>query len=271
LQLRTTLVANTRAIEDSEEEREKENISEDSDDDDIDIDLDDMLTPYEEERLAAMKKAAQEAALAASFGFAQHIQESEQHLEDMIYQGYPIVLHICNVNSRLCARIDLVLEDIAKRFIGTLFRRMTLSPLVSAFKEKWELPAGGECLAIFNKKLLVIATSNLRQFGDDDEVFPRELERYLANTKALETSIADLPIVAMTHEWGAPGEESGDELDGEDNAGSYCGTPGCTRRFPHEHVGTAADGSRTGGATLTGSIANEQGAEALAKDFCFKI
>eukprot|EP01034_Spumella_vulgaris_P026399 gene26399-32976_t len=66
-------------------------------------------------------------------------------------------------------------------------------------------------------------------------------------------------------------EEDEEEEGGENDQNSYCDDPECTRRFPHEHIGTGVSGGdgeyRTAAFMKTGNV----GEDALAKDTFLKV
>jgi hypothetical protein len=131
-----------------------------------------------------------------------------------------------------------------------------------AFMTKWNIAlVDSACpiLATFRGGALITHTADLQQFGDgaDPMIYVDELEKYLDNLGCLHSSHSDLKRL--------PFQASDDDSD-EENSASYCDIDGCGRYYPHEHV-TAAGG----GGTLSGAAAADKGAEALAKDWCYKV
>lgn len=255
-----------------------------SDDDESDSELwagleFDALTPLEEERLLGMK-AKEEMIRAASLkGFASHIEDSTTHINEMILQGRTVVCHFVSTGLHMCALIDLALEGLAAKYLGTIFRRTRSNDETSAFRRKWNIGAtsnnGGEdfspCLAVFVGGSLRATVFDLYQFGDasandNDKVFlyEDEFEKHLDQLGGLNMTIGATLIKLNGMQFADSDADSDDE-----KFVSYCDTPGCGRYFPHEHVG--GKNIIGGKGTLSGAAAADKGAEALAKDWCYKV
>lgn len=255
---------------------------EDDDDDEMWAGLEfDTLTPLEEERLLE-RKAREEMLRAASLnGFASHNEDSTNHINEMILQGRTVVCHFVNTNVQVCALIDFSLEGMAAKYLGTIFRRTKPSDETSAFRRKWNVGSSsanggnredlGPCLTVFVGGSLRATIFDLYQFGDGDEsnsnqsiLYEDELEKYLDQLGGLNMTLSTTLLRLNSMQFADSDEGSDDE-----NFVSYCDTPGCGRFFPHEHIGGKNMSVGTG--TLSGAAAADRGAEALAKDWCYKV
>ena len=254
-----------------------------SDDDESDNELwagleFDALTPLEEERLLGMK-AKEEMIRAASLkGFASHIEDSTTHINEMILQGRTVVCHFVNTSLHVCALIDVALEGLAAKYLGTIFRRTRPDDEARAFRRKWNIGAtstNGEedsqpCIAVFVGCTLKATVFDLFQFGDAsandcDKVFlyEDEFEKHLDQLGSLNMTIG----ATLTRFDGIQSADN-DEYSDDESFVPYCDTPGCGRYFPHEHVG--GKNIVGGKGTLSGAAAADKGSEALAKNWCYK-
>ncbi len=242
---------------------------EDSDDDSLLFGLgDEFRTEEEQERMLewAEKQAAMESAI--KMGYAQHIEDNPVHLRTLLDNKQSLVLHICDTNSILCAALDLALEKLASVYIGTKFRRLQMSPDSSYFLgselERQRQQCGtaqvsnlrqkneGASLVCFKDGILCALESQLGQFGLEDTVFEADLTKYLESAHVLSADVAELsPENLQAMQAAAAAEE---EFIDED--ASYCGFPGCGRKYSHSHVQAGAD-------SLVKSD-KEEGMEALA-------
>lgn len=109
---------------------------EDDDDDDDDDEFGDLLadaplTPSQQAQMDALAAAVQATAMAKAFGMAQHTNDSLAHVSQLLspapYSSLPpppLVLHVYDASEEDCAWVDLALEGLASKFIGTRFRRV---------------------------------------------------------------------------------------------------------------------------------------------------
>lgn len=262
-------------------------INKDEDDDDTDDDDDeglyaellDTLTPFEEERLNEAKLAALRLEQAVAGGYGIHIEDSTGHIETMIDQGRAIVCHLYDPTSSVSAIMDCALEMLAKKYLGTSFRRVELTAQVQLFRAKRRLEDHGNiwqpCLAVFSGRQLTTSTCKMELFceqrqrvtdgGDDGTVgetiatCARELEKFLDRARVLEVDLSYTSALS----WQARLGENND--DDDEQVSSYCGLDGCGRNYPHEHI------TDQRGGTLSGAAAAERGADALAPDWHLKM
>jgi hypothetical protein len=201
-----------------------------------------------------------------------------------VEQGRPAVVHLCSPESAFCARIDLALEALARKFLGTIFRRVRLSAIDASggqrasWLEDLGVPAvraqagfgllvfagaeGGEgFLEIGNggRVSQEVFGSSMKRFGSDHGVYVEELERFLGQSKALHS---DPPSRLQLTRWGVLSRDAQIVGDGSADIENFCDLPGCTRRFKHEHVGTNGSGAK--GSSLTKlAVTSQDGADAL--------
>lgn len=248
----------------------------DNDDDDSDDDSEfwaelEMARPTDEEedRLRQMKANAEIRRAAILEGFGVHIEDSSAHINEMILQGRTVVCHIVNTSMLLCGYIDLALEKLATKYLGSNFRRVMLDDETHTFMMKWNIPLvdiACPMLASFRGGALITYSADLHQFGDgsDPTIYVGELEKYLNNLGCLQWSHSDSMKLLLC-------QGCDDEDSDEENSQSYCDLDGCGRHYPHEHVTAKGGGERGGGGTFSGAAAADRGAEALAKDWCYKM
>lgn len=113
---------------DKEEDNDhSEEDNEDDEDDDFDIDLDDFKTPSELLRIEEFKTKVLRRENYQSLGFLVHLRESSNHLLDTIQNiSVPIIIHVYFSDELISASLDLVLEKLAFKYCGTLFRRISI-------------------------------------------------------------------------------------------------------------------------------------------------
>ena len=247
----------------SETTKEPETCS-DSDDDSL---LDGLgtqfLTAEEQERLNEVSERLKVKEQAKKMGYAQHIMDNPIHLRALIDGKQLVVLHVCDINSILCAGLDLALEKLASIYIGTMFRRILLSPDTTHFLESelekqsgaltstMRLKEGLPSILCFKDGMICAIESFLGQFGVEESICEADLLRYLQNTHVLSADVAELSfekVKGILEAEAAQEEEEPDE--------SYCGHEGCARKYAHSHV--------SGGADSLVKSEKEQGIEALA-------
>jgi hypothetical protein len=201
------------------------------DDSDFDgIDFDDGFNEFEEERRSQMAEILAKVEKAEALGYTRHLEESQVHLSKLVSSRTNVVFHIYSPTSMLCARIDLELEKLAKSFIGTIFRRIRCSNFNwQSFCRGLSLPCTGTVpsggfLVVFKGQCLIQKLTDLSPFGNEYGVSKSSVEEYLSNCGVM---CSDVPPLDQMH-MQASAEN--------DSKGSYCNKPGCTRRFPHEHI-----------------------------------
>ena len=113
-----------------------------------------------------------------------------------------------------------------------------------------------------------------RDLGYPDDFFEPDLRALLSNSRALLTDIPSAVLAAASAAStgrGAAAIDSDDEAAEVSTVGgsssqlnSYCSSEGCSRNFPHEHVGGGAGASFVSGGS-------QAGAEALADNIFTKV
>jgi hypothetical protein len=82
-------------------------------------------TAEETERIQAAADAALALSSALNLGFGEHSEDSAKHVSTCVREyGESLVLHVYQPELPLCAWLDLALEKLAKRYLGTRFRRV---------------------------------------------------------------------------------------------------------------------------------------------------
>jgi hypothetical protein len=242
----------------------------------------DEPTPFEQQRLHEIKAAAERFEAAKKMGYGIHRDDSVQHIGDMIRQGQVVLCHICDTNSIICARIDLALESLARKYLGTVFRRLNNKSTFSGasdeaqrFRSEWRISdnsdANSPCLVVFSGGDLMLVTSSLDRFvdpaeryttvgevdvgADSQSVTVSELEKFLDQARALLLAPPSWMGMESTSILRSIRAEDGEDDDGEDGrpTSSYCGHPGCERNFPHEHVGESRGSGDSAGRSEAGS------------------
>ena len=96
--------------------------SEDEEDDD-DFGLDELGIPetdYEREMRAQMMATAVKLDRAKRIGFCVHMEDSPLHLADLLTKSEYCVVHVYDPESDASAYLDVALEALAARYVGTL-------------------------------------------------------------------------------------------------------------------------------------------------------
>lgn len=214
-----------KSKEDSQAFADSNTESEEEEQDEFEFLMNESMTPYEIERLNAVNELKSKLQFAESYGYGIHREDTAGHLLRMIEDKEYLVCHVFDPSSVSCASLDLVLEDLARKFLGTRFRRISLSdagPLQAHFKiQKMEV-----ILICFGSGSL-IHSSPIRIFGAGGDIYPRDVETFLEHSHVLSSEM----IVPMLKQ-----NDEGEELAVE----KYCDEPGCYRPFAHEHVGTSS-------------------------------
>jgi len=119
--------------EDREAAREEE--EEDEDDEFAALCLDVGLTEFEQERMLQMKEQARAVEAARALGYTSHKEDSVEHLAELVKRGQTVICHVFEKSSLRCASLDLVLEKLARKYVGTKFRRVEKSASLSRYLE----------------------------------------------------------------------------------------------------------------------------------------
>jgi hypothetical protein len=234
-----------------------EEASEDGSDDEF-LDAE-FISTHEQERKDEFMRFQERAAVAESYGLRSHLEDSLAHVRDDILSGLSVVLHVYNRNELLCAKLDLFLEEIATKYIGTKFRRLEYTadlsertPLASCAVKSSDVSPLGSLLCFRGKQLAV--TMEVGQFGEDDVLYTQEVMKLLNGTGVLTDEVPlEILLDAKKLSKIATTEEEGNEA-----SQAFCDDPDCTKKYAHEHIG----GSNRTATFLLG--ARTQGSEALA-------
>jgi hypothetical protein len=200
-----------------------------------------------------------------------------------------IVLHLCDESSPYCALLDLALERLARRFVGTRFRRVRLSDgEVGPFVSRWlprDLSARLASPSGSAGSLLLFAGGRLAHwsagsaFGDAQSLRESDLSTFLEDSRVLlETPPAAL-LVHLRRSGPASAEGEEEEEEGEEERQpTYCGDPRCGKTFPHEHIAVAGHAAKgpsyllpTATALPQGGAADDAGREALDDNYFSRI
>lgn len=230
------------------------------------------MLPEEKERLFIMQEKASLLQNASKMGFSKHMEDSIQHVNDMILEGRSIVCHFNDINFVACAYIDHALEILAAKYLGTLFRRIKVTDVSDTFRTTWNCPFNVEiptaCLVVFTNGALTSCTFDLLQFGEENAtkddavcIYVDELEKYLDHAGSLHLSGPETLL-----QYGNQRISYENDSDSGDETEAYCDIVGCGRYFPHEHVG------EKGGSSIIGSSsASNAGSEALPDNWRLKM
>jgi len=227
------------------------NAKQNESDDEFDLDEDDFVSAFELERREEMKQKIESVMRMQKLGFGVHVEDSIAHLETYISCGLPIVLHIYS-NTKTDALLDLHLENMSMRYLGTLFRRIPLSNTsLRQFAEKYGfyekgnssssfLSSGGSTcgLVVFYNRVVTCSTFCLHDFVSNTAVYEEDLCRFLEAGHALqfEPDQDSLSLLHYTVNAADVPDLNGAAAEGEKEE-SFCDEPQCGRKFPHAHVG----------------------------------
>jgi len=268
LKLRQEAIALERQGGDEEREEDRrfrdEEGDEEGEDEDEDADfyagLENCYLDHEVEALEAMKSRALSHEQAKMLGFGVHREVSVAHLKELVKSRRYVVLFAYNAHSELQARINIHLETLAERYVGTLFRRIDAAkPEARAYLMQVSDDAcSSSGLLAFREGSVAALTTQLGLFGDDGEAVLTELEKWLAQAHALSSDTDDALLGADAAASLRELLDGGDEDEGEELQ-SYCDLAGCRRNFPHEHI------SKGGGLGTLSSKASDEAAGIFAK------
>ena len=194
--------------------------------DEFDALLNEAMTPYEMERFHAVQEMKSRVELAQSMGYGLHREDTVDHLLDMIVsENERVVCHVFDPSSLSCAYMDVILEDLAQKYLGTRFRRIPQSSL-SRLQTKFPLSSQHTSLLCFIDGSLE-HFSSIDTFGAGSDIYIHDVEKFLDHAHVL----SDEVVVPN-----CPGNAEDEEVDDGER---YCDEPGCLRRFAHEHVGSS--------------------------------
>jgi hypothetical protein len=197
-----------------------------ADESDCDLEFEDFLTPYEEERLQRIVELEKKRRFAEGLGFGAHVEESVEHLCELVTSGCSAVVHFFNDDGD-SARFDYVLENLAKLYIGTIFRRVRNDgALHSQMKQILSVQTKRQFYWNDDARLCVFVDSELRRSLRDSEVRTEmsEIVKILDHTHVLRSDIdsrsIDMALRKETHDV--------NEADDERTVtNSYCENPNC--------------------------------------------
>lgn len=196
-------------------------------DSDVDSLLDDMpLTAYEQERLLATKEQERKQRQAETMMFGVHVEDSVQHIQRMLSEGAPLVCHLYDPTSSKSAYLDLILERIATRHLGTRFRRAPMA-LALVFAATNGIHTTSATLTCFKGSTLLQSIA-IDDLGLSSESFLGDVERFLDLAGVLSNEV----FCSVSTRSLAESLQEEDEKEA-----AFCDEPGCGRRFAHEHVG----------------------------------
>jgi hypothetical protein len=232
----------------------------DSDDEFLDTAF---ISAHEQQLKDEYIRFQEKAAVAESYGLRSHLEDSLSHVRDDILSGLSVVLHVYNRNELLCAKLDLFLEELATKYIGTKFRRLAYTadlnertPLESCGVKNSDISPFGTVLCFRGKKLMV--TMEVSQFGEDGTLYAQEVMKLLNGAGVLTEEVPfEILLGAGSKKMS---KTAGDEEEDGEASQAYCDDPDCTKRYAHEHIGGGAAG-RTATFLLGARTA---GSEALA-------
>ena len=194
--------------------------------------LDDFISASQQEALDAMRVAAAKLETAQKRGFGILVEDSAQHLLSLILdQPHPLLIHLYDPSSATCAIVDLALEQLSQRYLGTKCRRLRYYG-AALLIDTLQLNTSGPCIICVRENVTVHVEKELsvKCVGEDVNATARELERILDNTHVLQHD-----AIAHKH------QQTNNDSD-EEEPNRYCDMKGCTRNFIHSHVGAQEDG-----------------------------
>ena len=235
-------------------------------DSDSDLDLlDDVLTPYEQERLERSKEASEKLQIATSIGLGKHKEASIDHLSLQIQQFHTIVLHIYDPESMFCANIDLYFEELSRQHVGTIFRRINSNDnRIKEFKSKWKIGTNNNtniAICCFRQGALISSSSDINVFWDGETLHKYELINFLDKTNCLTDDIST--SIEAFNRFSKLNIDSDNENDNNTDDDYNCDEPGCTRKFRHDHVTTSK--------SIIPSSKKSSGSEALNENVFYRV
>lgn len=198
---------------------------------------------------------------AQRYGFAAHVADYPAHvLQDTVQlKRYSVVLHLCNTFSAHCALLDLFLEELAMRHVGTVFRRIEinqmwekskLQSLLAPFCREFHVDLSQRCsagaLLMFRDAALCGVVNSIEAtFFTGSHTNPvllrGEVTKVLMSSRVLHDEVppqcttgqlrSGYARFAAEESSAAADDEMGEEI-------AFCDDPRCARRtlYPHEHI-----------------------------------
>jgi len=250
------------------EDEDEESFDEDSDSD-FDLD-DDYVSPLELERKNEFERMQLVVKNAKDFGFAEHLDDSVDHILADILADTPYVLHIYNPSELLCGELDFLLEKLSLKYIGTKFRRISVSSSLDILNKfqvvgvsSTALSHSGTLLS-FHNKYLTASSTTFTEFSDGHRIYEEDVVKFLQGGRALSTDLPQCFDISSLQ--GRLLSEPTTTEAAQDDEEAYCDDPDCTRRYKHEHVGGAANKPAS---YMTAN--NAAGSEALAKNALYQL
>lgn len=201
-----------------------------SDDSDAELDAllgDGFTSSFEIERLEEMNRFLSLQQQAQAHGFGKHRLFPHEDITIAFLKKCPrVVCHVVDESSRLCARIDLHLEQIAPLFLGTAFlrvRRFANDSLLAFLRVR------GSSLVVVSAGVPTACCQNLTQFGDDENLARDSLDSWLRNTGILVSQ-------PQPHEWAEISFRDGEAEECDGIEYFDCGRSGCRRTYQHDHI-----------------------------------
>mmetsp|Transcript_24389 Transcript_24389/g.31850 ORF Transcript_24389/g.31850 Transcript_24389/m.31850 type:complete len:342 (+) Transcript_24389:245-1270(+) len=205
-----------------------------------------VLQQIEEERRRHFEQQAKEVQELRERGFLQCREVSHTQALELSKKAKFLVCHAYDANMTLSARIDLHLEQLALKYIGTRFIRTKII-LGIGFAEKYSIQQPGHLLC-FKDGTLVASTSSLKEFGNEETLATDGIDRWLLRTSCLSLEKVHWNANVVSSKFlGGPetqNKQKNDFSDGEDVDSEEfydCGLKGCQKRFFHQHVQTAPE------------------------------
>lgn len=258
-----------------------------AEDSDSDIDIDDG---FESEHMLKLKEAFLERErmlkVKEQLGLGVHIADSAEHLLQHVKGGNFIVLHLYDPSSIDCAKLDLRLENLSKKYLKTRFRRLLVSEASDGFCQQLELPLYTPLLVCIIDGRVVTYTSRISDLIPDGDLGSTDLFRFLDNAKVLSDETSNdfsedgqfgANLINAFRLAGTAVSLSGSENEAdEEDSNKYCSQEGCTKQYSHTHVTSSNTNTAGGGSSskmpsehvFTG---NATGIEALGKDYFLKL
>eukprot|EP01032_Pedospumella_encystans_P024153 gene24153-27328_t len=251
----------------------EEDKSEESEESGSDLDLDDdYISPFELERKNNFARIQLAVKNAKDYGYAEHLDDSVDHILADILADTTYVLHVYNPSELLCGELDYLLEKLSIQYLGTKFRRVSVSfsqDILNKFQvvgvSSTALSHSGTLLCFHNKYLTATSTT-FTEFSDGHRIYEEDVTKFLHGGRALSTELPQcFEVNAFTQNGLLSAARIKESLEQEDEE-IYCDDPDCTRKYKHEHVGGA---NNTPASYMTAN--NAAGSEALAKNALYQL
>lgn len=267
--LRTQEIAELERINRSETSRTGEDLDSDNDS----LDDDDFKSEYELEQARRFEEHRLDVMRAQSMGLGRHVEDSLEHISADIsstIQGtIPTIVHVFNPSVMACGAMDLLLEKLSEKYLGTRFRRVAYSMDLSS-QQLWSSvgvhntsrSSSDGCLLCFAHKRLNTMMLSFDDFTCGDMLLPEEVIKFLHNSKVL---CVELPLNLI----GGVTTSSLHEKEGVE-AESYCDDPDCTKRYAHEHIGVRVAGS-SGSSIFRSGALDGSGQEIFARNELLRL